>query len=203
MDYEARLDRAITRMPELGGSDERLQVPDPQTQRDGAFTRLTNLKELADALSRDPEHLHREIQRDLGTAGQFDDGRGRYNGQFSESDFAASIDRYVEEYVRCSECGLPDTRLVREDGTMMLRCEACGAFRPVAKRTRNTQSRQSQNTIEEGETLEVDITDTGRKGDGVAKRGDYTMFVSGAREGETVRVMVENISGNLVFARKV
>ena len=203
MDYETRLDRAITLMPELGGSDERLQVPDPQTQRDGAFTRLTNLKEISDALSRDAEHLHREIQRDLGTAGQFDDGRGRYNGQFSASDFGASVDRYVEEYVRCSECGLPDTRLVREDGTMMLRCEACGAFRPVTKRSNASRNQQAKTGIEEGETLEVEITDTGRKGDGVAKRGDYTMFVSGAREGETVRVMVENISGNLVFARKV
>lgn len=203
MDYEAKLDRAITLMPELGGSDERLQVPDPQAQRDGAFTRLTNLKEISDALSRDAEHLHREIQRDLGTAGQFEDGRGRYNGSFSASDFGASVDRYVEEYVRCSECGLPDTRLVREDGTMMLRCEACGAFRPVAKRANKNQKTQAKTGIEEGETLEVEITDTGRKGDGVAKRGDYTMFVSGAREGETVRVLVENISGNLVFARKV
>jgi translation initiation factor 2 subunit 2 len=203
MDYETKLDRAITLMPELGGSDERLQVPDPQAQRDGAFTRLTNLKELADALSRDAEHLHREIQRDLGTAGQFEDGRGRYNGQFSASDFGASVDRYVEEYVRCSECGLPDTRLVREDGTMMLRCEACGAFRPVTKRSNANRNQKSKTGIEEGETLEVEITDTGRKGDGVAKRGDYTMFVSGAREGETVRVLVENISGNLVFARKV
>lgn len=203
MDYETKLDRAITLMPELGGSDERLQVPDPQAQRDGAFTRLTNLKEISDALSRDAEHLHREIQRDLGTAGQFEDGRGRYNGRFSESDFGASVDRYVEEYVRCSECGLPDTRLVREDGTMMLRCEACGAFRPVAKRSNASKNTKTKTGIEEGETLEVEITDTGRKGDGVAKRGDYTMFVSGAREGETVRVLVENISGNLVFARKV
>lgn len=203
MDYETKLDRAITLMPELGGSDERLQIPDPQAQKDGAFTRLTNLKELADALSRDEEHLHREIQRDLGTAGQLDQGRARYNGTFSASDFQASIDRYVEEYVRCSECGLPDTRLVREDGTMMLRCEACGAFRPVAKRARSSSSNKPQTGIEEGETYEVEITDTGRKGDGVAKRGQYTMFVSGAREGDTVRALVENVSGNLVFARKV
>lgn len=203
MDYEAKLDRAITRMPELGGSDERLQVPDPKAQKDGAFTRLTNLKEISDALSREAEHLHREIQRDLGTAGQFSEGRGRYNGSFSPSDFSAAIDRYVEEFVRCSECGLPDTRLVREDGTMMLRCEACGAFRPVTKRSNTSQRTKPQTGVEEGETYELEITDTGRKGDGVAKRGDYTIFVTGAREGDTVRALVESVSGNLVFARKV
>jgi len=202
IDYEAKLDRALELVPELGGSDERLSVPEPTTQKDGAFTRLTNLKELADALSREEEHLHREIQSELGTAGQLGEGRSRYNGTFSASDFQSAVDSYIQEFVRCSECGLPDTRLVTEDGTMMLRCEACGAFRPVTKRTAQ-KSQQQSTEISEGDTLEVEITDTGRKGDGVAKRGDYTMFVSGASEGETVQVRVNNISGNLVFADKV
>jgi len=202
MEYEEQLDRALENVPELGGSDERLSVPDPEVQKDGAFTRLTNLKEIADALSRDTEHLHREIQGELGTAGQLSEGRSRYNGSFSERDFQAAIDSYIEEFVRCSECGLPDTRLVNEDGTMMLRCEACGAFRPVTKQS-TSSSQQTTTEIQEGETYEVEITDTGRKGDGVAKRGDYTMFVSGAEEGETVRARVNNVSGNLVFASKV
>ncbi|KPN29998.1 translation initiation factor IF-2 subunit beta [Halolamina pelagica] len=85
---------------------------------------------------------------------------------------------------------------------MMLRCEACGAFRPVTKQS-TSSSQQTTTEIQEGETYEVEITDTGRKGDGVAKRGDYTMFVSGAEEGETVRARVNNVSGNLVFASKV
>lgn len=202
MEYEEQLDRALENVPELGGSDERLSVPDPEVQKDGAFTRLTNLKEIADALSRDTEHLHREIQGELGTAGQLSEGRSRYNGSFSERDFQAAIDSYIEEFVRCSECGLPDTRLVNEDGTMMLRCEACGAFRPVTKQS-TSSSQQTTTEIQEGETYEVEITDTGRKGDGVAKRGDYTMFVTGAEEGETVRARVNNVSGNLVFASKV
>ncbi|GAB7093910.1 translation initiation factor IF-2 subunit beta [Halolamina litorea] len=202
MEYETKLDRALELVPELGGSDERLSVPDPTAQKDGAFTRLTNLKEIADALSREEEHLHREIQSELGTAGQLGDGRSRYNGTFSQRDFQAAIDSYIEEFVRCSECGLPDTRLVNEDGTMMLRCEACGAFRPVTKQS-TSSSQQTTTEITEGETYEVEITDTGRKGDGVAKRGDYTMFVTGAEEGETVRARVNNVSGNLVFARKV
>lgn len=202
MEYETKLDRALELVPELGGSDERLSVPDPTVQKDGAFTRLTNLKEIADALSREEEHLHREIQSELGTAGQLGEGRSRYNGSFSQRDLQGAIDSYIEEFVRCSECGLPDTRLVNEDGTMMLRCEACGAFRPVTKQS-TSSSQQTTTDIEEGETYEVEITDTGRKGDGVAKRGDYTMFVTGAEEGETVRARVNNVSGNLVFARKV
>jgi translation initiation factor 2 subunit 2 len=201
MDYQASLDRAIDELPDLGGSDERLQVPDPTAQKDGAFTRLTNLSAIADALSRDPEHVHSNIQRELGTAGQYENGVARYNGNFRADDFQAAIDAYVASYVTCSECGLPDTRLVTEDRTPMLRCEACGAFRPVAKQTSTTQRRTE--TVEEGTTYEVEIVGTGRKGDGVAERGDYTIFVPGAQEGDTVRAYIENVSGNPAFARQV
>ena len=200
MDYEAGLDRAMDELPDFSGSDERLSVPDPETQKDGAFTRLTNLSSIADALSRDPEHLHSAIQRELGTAGQFENGRGRYNGTFTPSDFSAAIDAYIEEYVTCSECGLPDTRLVMENRTQMLRCEACGAFRPVTKRRRK-QAKRDVPDLEEGKTYEVKITGTGRKGDGVAEKGKYTIFVPGAQKGDEVEIYIKNISGNLAFAR--
>ncbi|SEO47036.1 translation initiation factor 2 subunit 2 [Halogranum amylolyticum] len=200
MDYQASLDRALDAVPDLGGSDERLSVPDPQVQKDGAFTRLTNLSSIADALSRDPEHLHSAIQRELGTAGQYSDGRARYNGSFTAQDFDAAISSYIEEYVICSECGLPDTRLVMENRNQMLRCEACGAFRPVAKRKRSSQ-RTNAPDVEEGKTYEVKITGTGRKGDGVAEKGKYTIFVPGAQEGDVVNIYIENVSGTLAFAR--
>ena len=200
MDYEASLDRALDAVPDYDGSDERLSVPDATAQKDGAFTRLTNLGAVADALSRDPEHLHSAIQRELGTAGQFDDGRARYNGTFSGSDFDAAIDSYVEEFVTCSQCGLPDTRLTMKNRTQMLRCEACGAFRPVTKRS-STESTQQRDEVEEGKTYEVKITGTGRKGDGVAEKGNYTIFVPGTQEGDVVQVYIKNISGNLAFAR--
>ena len=200
MDYEASLDRAMENLPELDGSDERLDVPDPQAEKDGAFTRLTNLAAIADALNRDPEQIHSAIQQELGTAGQYDDGRARYNGSFSQSDFDAAIDAYIAEYVTCSECGAPDTILVTENRTQMLRCQACGAFRPVAKRQASSQ-RSDGPAVEEGETYEVKITGTGRKGDGVAEKGKYTIFVPGTEEGDEVEIYIKNISGTLAFAR--
>jgi translation initiation factor 2 subunit 2 len=200
MDYNASLDRAMDEVPDIKGSSDRLSIPDAHAQKDGAFTRLTNLGEIADTLNREPEHLHRFIQRELGTSGKFDEDRGRYNGNFDGGEFDAAVSSYVEEYVRCSECGLPDTRLVREDRTPMLRCDACGAFRPVTKR-RQTSQTQERDAVEEGQTYEVEITGTGRKGDGVAERGEYTIFVPGASEGDVVTIYIENVSGNLAFSR--
>lgn len=200
MDYDQLLDRAQDDLPDgpkSGGS--RLEVPEPAGETDGAFTRLTNLGAIADALSRDPEHLHSFIQRELGTNGQFEDGRGRYNGSFTIADFNGVVDEYTAEYVTCSECGLPDTRLAREDGVQMLRCTACGAFRPVQKKRKKSTTQRE--TVEEGATYQLEITGTGRKGDGVANKGKYTIFVPGAQEGQVVQAYIKNISGDLAFAR--
>lgn len=203
MDYESSLDRAMDAVPDIQSEGKRLSVPDASAQKDGAFTRLTNLEDIAETISRSPDHLHRFIQRDLGTNGKLADGVGRYNGTFSSSDFDAAIDAYVDVYVLCAECGLPDTRLVTEDGTPMLRCDACGAFRPVSKRRRSTAQTKQRDAIEEGNTYTLEIVSTGRKGDGVAERGEYTIFVPGASEGDVVDAYIDNISGSLAFARLV
>jgi translation initiation factor 2 subunit 2 len=201
MDYEASLDRALDAVPDIQSGGDRLSVPDAQAQADGAFTRFNNLDAVADALARDTDHLHRFVQRALATSGKLEEGVGRYNGNFSERDFEAAVEDYTEEYVRCSECGLPDTRLVQEDRTMMLRCDACGAFRPVKKGGGSSSTQQQRDDVKAGETYTVEVTDTGRKGDGVAHRGDYTIFVPGASEGDVVEVYIENTSGNLAFSR--
>jgi translation initiation factor 2 subunit 2 len=203
MDYESSLDRAMDEVPEIETGGERLSVPDAEAQKDGAFTRLTNLEDLADTVSREPRHIHRFIQRELGTNGQFQDGVGRYNGNFAGRDFDAAITEYVSAYVLCGECGLPDTRLVSEDGAEMLRCDACGAFRPVRKQRRNTGQQQETEAVEEGETYTMEIVSTGRKGDGVAERGEYTVFVPGASEGDIVEARIDSVSGSLAFAELV
>lgn len=201
MKYENALDAAFEDLPEHDAdAGTRLSIPDPEGETDGSFTRLTNVGAMADALGRKPAHLHRFLQRTFGTSGQFDGNQARYNGSFSVAEFDDAVEEYAAEYVLCSECGLPDTVLASEDGIDMLRCEACGAFRPVQKRTSASAAARTE-TVEEGETYEVEITGTGRKGDGVAEKGEYTIFVSGAREGQVVTAYVESTSGNLAFAR--
>ena len=200
MEYDDMLDRALEEVPEFATEGERLSIPDPAGETDGAFTRLTNLNEIADAVGRDADHLHRFIQKSLGTNGQFDGQQARYNGTFSIADFDAAIGSYVEEFVTCAQCGLPDTRLTLEDGNQMLRCEACGAFNPVTKQTADSGAGQRP-VLEERSTYQVEITGTGRKGDGVAEKGKYTIFVPGAKEGDVVTIYIENISGSLAFAK--
>jgi len=57
--------------------------------------------------------------------------------------------------------------------------------------------------VAEGDQVEVEIVDTGSEGDGVAKVEGYTLFVSGAEEGETVAVRVDEVKPNFGFAQRV
>jgi len=57
--------------------------------------------------------------------------------------------------------------------------------------------------VAEGDQITVEIVDTGSEGDGVAKVEGYTLFVSGAEEGETVEIRVDEVKPNFGFAQRV
>ncbi|QLD89893.1 TRAM domain-containing protein [Natronomonas salina] len=57
--------------------------------------------------------------------------------------------------------------------------------------------------VREGDTVEVEIEDVGREGDGIAKVEGYTLFVAGAEEGETLQVRVTDVKPRFGFAERV
>ncbi len=128
MDYDELLDRGIEATPDIEGQTERFNVPDPEVRPEGHVTVFENFPEVVDALDRTPDHVFKYLQNDLATSGHIDEaGRARLTGDFNAQRVKGTIDDYVEEFVRCPECGLPDTHLEREKGALMLQCEACGA----------------------------------------------------------------------------
>jgi len=50
---------------------------------------------------------------------------------------------------------------------------------------------------------EVEITDLSRDGDGIAKYGDYTIYVPRARKGQRVKVKITKIKKNIAFGEVV
>ncbi|MEA5386541.1 translation initiation factor IF-2 subunit beta [Haloarculaceae archaeon H-GB11] len=128
MDYDDMLDRAIEDAPDIEGTSDRFDVPDPDVRQEGNVTVYENFQATTKRLDRDPDHVMKFLQNELGTSGHIDEsGRARLTGDFGERRIREAIDEYTEEYVLCSECGLPDTRFERESGVLLLRCEACGA----------------------------------------------------------------------------
>jgi len=128
MDYDENLERALEETPDIEAGADRFDVPDPEIRQEGKLTVYENFQATVDRLNRDEDHVMQFLQNELGTSGHIDEsGRARLKGEFRDRRIEEARDDYVEGFVRCSECGLPDTVFEREDGVLLIRCEACGA----------------------------------------------------------------------------
>ena len=85
---------------------------------------------------------------------------------------------------------------------VFLRCDACGAFRSISTRKKRVVQK-TEERIEQGKVYEVTISDIGRKGDGLAHLGKYTIYIPSAVKGSTVKVKIEKVSGTVAFGRIV
>lgn len=197
-DYLANLDRALKQVPEIKGSGERFVVPEPKLLTEGKTTVLENFAGIVDKLNREPEHIFKFLLRELGTAGKIDGSRAIFMRRLTTDVVTELINAYVKEYVTCSECGRPDTHLIKSERILTLRCDACGAHRPVTKRRATTIAKEE--ALTEGETYEVRIDAVGSKGDGIAKKDKYTIYVPGTVKGDKVKIKIKKITGNLAFA---
>jgi translation initiation factor 2 subunit 2 len=132
MEYDDALERGLERAPDIEETGSRYDVPDASVRPEGNVTVYENFQATADRLGREPGHLLKFLQSDLGTAAKIDEaGRARLTGSFKQSRVQEALEAYAEGFVRCSECGLPDTRLVTENGATVLKCDACGALSAV------------------------------------------------------------------------
>ncbi|HJJ54895.1 MAG TPA: translation initiation factor IF-2 subunit beta [Methanocorpusculum sp.] len=202
--YEDMLNAAYEGMDEPTDSGERFVVPKTRVYLEGKTTVLENFNEIAEKLSREEAHLLKYISGELGTAGKINGTRAVFNGKFEPAQFADIIEEYVADFVICSECGRPDTKLIKEDRVLMLLCEACGSKRPIKKRKgAGTKSAVSASTVEEGKEMEVSIDSISKKGDGIAHVGKYILYISGVKVGARVKIRITKISGSVAFTQKI
>ncbi|MBS3773096.1 MAG: translation initiation factor IF-2 subunit beta [Candidatus Thermoplasmatota archaeon] len=133
-DYEELLNRSMDSLPEDLTSKERFQMPEGDIFHEGNTTIIRNFLDVADRLGRDPQHLLSYLLKELGTAGELDNERAIFQGKISTKKVQKRIETYVNTFVVCRECGRPDTKLMKKNRTLLLKCEACGAMHPVKAR---------------------------------------------------------------------
>jgi translation initiation factor 2 subunit 2 len=199
-DYQALLDRAHRLLPPVRVATERFQIPEPDVMTDGKNTVIRNFKEITDVLRREPEHVIGYLARELGAPGVLDLPRGVLKSRVSRDQIAQRLREYSEKYVICSECKRPDTHLSKEGRLTLLICEACGAQRPVTVR-RVVEPTKPKTPVVVGEVYHLLIEDVGRRGDGVAKKEGFVIFVTGATQrGTTVKAKITKVLGNNAYA---
>ena len=124
--------------------------------------------------------------------------RAVFQGKIPAKSIQDKMKEYIDTYVMCSECGRPDTHLVKQGRTTLIRCDACGAFRSVKSRKKKVVQQPAE-TLKEGMTYDLTIKDIGKKGDGIAYHDKYIIYVAGAMKGSTVKVKIEKVSGTVAF----
>ena len=129
--YEDLLDRARERIPKAISERSRWTMPQPDIMIEGRQTILRNFSEIVDAMDRDANHVFQYLLNELGTSGSREQVRIMLKGKVPPKRIKEKIVSYVKTYILCGECKAPDTRFMREDRTTLLKCQACGATRPV------------------------------------------------------------------------
>jgi translation initiation factor 2 subunit 2 len=130
MDYSELLKRAKAQLP-VSEARERWEVPRPVVNIAGRRTFVKNFTELAKALRREPGHMAKFLFKELAAPGNLEGDALVLQGKFGTELMAKRIGDYANEFVLCKECGKPDTDLLREDRLWSVKCQACGARRPV------------------------------------------------------------------------
>jgi translation initiation factor 2 subunit 2 len=131
--YDKLLDQAFEKLPKKSEGSDRFQMPKANVLPAGARTIIINFLEIASILRREPDHLQKFILKELATSGEIQNGRLVVQGRFRPDVVDRKIELYAKEYVLCPQCNKPDTKFVKEDRFLFLKCEACGSRHTIKK----------------------------------------------------------------------
>ncbi|MBT7938329.1 MAG: translation initiation factor IF-2 subunit beta [Euryarchaeota archaeon] len=130
-EYESLLDRARERIPKEISERARWTLPEPQIMIEGANTIFRNFQEVVSHMDRDEDHVFHYMLNELGTSGSREGPRARFKGRIPPKRLKKRVVNYVNTFIKCSQCSAPDTHFIKEDRITLLKCQACGASRPV------------------------------------------------------------------------
>lgn len=200
LDYKKLLKKVIDSTPKKEIIEDRFKLPKAEIFYEGNTTVIKNFDKISDAVNRESDLILKFLLGGLGTAGELDGSRIVFQGKIPARSIQDKLKEYIDAYVICSECNRPDTHLVKQGRTTLIRCDACGAFRSVKSRKKKVVQQPSE-TLKEGMTYDLTIKDIGKKGDGIAYFDKYIVYVAGAVKGSTVKVKIEKISGTVAFGQ--
>jgi len=202
LDYNELLKKVQSITSTKSVEEDRFKMPKADIFYEGNTTVLRNFDKITDTLNREANHLLKFFLGSIGTAGEISGGRIIFQGKIPARTIQDKLVEYVNTYVLCSECNRPDTHLVKKGRTILIRCDACGAFRSIGS-MKKKMMKTPHETLKEGSIYELTIKDIGKRGDGVAFFDKYVIYIPGSVKGSMVKVKIEKISGTVAFGRIV
>lgn len=94
----------------------------------GIKTVITNMSEVAQALHRHPKYTTKFFGCELGAQTKYDDETDRsvVNGAHDNRTIQDLLFKFIELFVLCPNCNLPETALKARRGVIYHKCNACG-----------------------------------------------------------------------------
>jgi translation initiation factor 2 subunit 2 len=126
-EYNRKLDYLFSNLKKSDSTGERFEIPRCEGRVEGNKTIISNFTQLASILRRQPEHFAKFLMRELAAPGQIENERLTLNRKLNSQRINEKIEQYTKEFVLCSQCGKPDTELIKEKDFLFLKCLACGA----------------------------------------------------------------------------
>ena len=121
----------------IGGGDDifhRYKMPrilgKVEGRGNGIKTRIVNCSQIAKALHRPPGYVCKFFGCELGAQTKINDGEDVYivNGSHDQKLLTDTLNKFIQMYVLCPNCKLPETDLVLDKkGNIYHKCNACGA----------------------------------------------------------------------------
>ena len=139
------------------------------------------------------------LLREIGTSGDSDGDRLIFTGKASERNIQEKLAQYVDIYVMCDECHRPDTHLTKDGRTTLLKCDACGAHKPVKAKKR--KDGEGEGPLSEGKVMEITVTGKNEKGVPFGLYHDVKVFVPGGEVGKPYKVQIVSVLGPTAVAK--
>ena len=129
MNYEEMLKKAVKNLP--ARSESRFETPVAIVQTGKRQTIIKNFGDIVKVIRRTPQETAKYLFKELAVPGDVKGNELVLQAKVPPSLVNQRIKEYVRDFVLCKECGKPDTALQKIDSYTFIKCEACGAKRPV------------------------------------------------------------------------
>jgi len=97
----------------------------------GSKTGILNMGDVARALKRDPVYITKFLGYDLGAQSSYTNKENEgervvINGHHETHVFQDLVDKFIQKYVLCVGCNLPEIDMIVKKGIIVAQCKACG-----------------------------------------------------------------------------
>lgn len=95
----------------------------------GIKTVIVNISDLAKSLKRDPAEVNKFFGCEIGAQTTYNekDDKAVVNGAHTDQVLQSCVHKYIEKFVLCPNCKLPESVYKIKSGCIWHRCKACGA----------------------------------------------------------------------------